>query len=163
MSESHDEQTRSVAFLDVATFEDGQAFRGGILVTDVNTYPLEFRVTTPIRPTALQATLYGGALKEYIYVDLVSIALLRAIRSKPEFVLVTSATFLKARPRVHLPIFQIVKDKESFKLVTHPKYQEELQVSRAFLAQMRHSLLLETFSRVRAALQEAHKQKVGDK
>ena len=163
MNDSKEEVTKTIAFLDIDSFEEESAFRGGILVTDMNTYPLEFRVTTPIRPTPLQATLYGRALKEYIYVELVAMSLLQAIRSKPEFVLVVSKRFLNARPKVHLPIFQIVKSDERFDLVTHPKYQEELRAAQPLLTQLNRSLLLEAFSRVRAALQEAHRQRVGDK
>ena len=76
----------SIAFLDVMTFEEGKAFRGGIFVTDINTYPLEFRVTSPIRPTLLQKMLYGSTLESYIYTELVAVPLLRSIKSDPLFV-----------------------------------------------------------------------------
>jgi hypothetical protein len=41
--------------------------------------------------------------------------------------------------------------------------RDELQAARSTLAKLNQSLLLESFSRIRAALQEAHKQRVGEK
>ena len=35
-----------LVFLDVALFEDGAAIRGGVLVTDIETKPYEFRCTS---------------------------------------------------------------------------------------------------------------------
>ena len=113
----------SIAFLDVMTFEEGKAFRGGIFVTDINTYPLEFRVTSPIRPTLLQKMLYGSTLESYIYTELVAVPLLRSIKSDPLFVLVVSELFLEARAKVHMPIIYIGK-KENIK--THSKYNNML-------------------------------------
>jgi hypothetical protein len=152
----------SIAFLDVMTFENGKAFRGGIFVTDINTYPLEFRVTTPIRPTPLQTVLYGGTLEDYIYIELVALPLLESIKSKPAFVFVSSERFLNARPRTHLPIFHLT-NVDDFKIKTHLKYRDELHAERAIIGKIKQSLLFDAFSRIRAGLQEAHRQRVGDK
>lgn len=157
-----DALSKAIAFLDVAILEEGKAFRGGILVTDINTYPLEFRITTPIRPTPLQTILYGRILKDYIYTELVAIPLLKGIRSKPEFVFVISEQLLNVRSKIHLPIFYIDEKNGEFKIKTHPKYKSELQAARPTLMKLDRSLLLEAFSRVQAALQEAHKQHVGE-
>ncbi len=158
----HDISSKSIAFLDIVAFEEGKAFRGGILITDLNTYPLEFRITSPIRPTTLQMILYGRTLKSYIYTELVTIPLLRAIKSRPEFVFVTSELLLNARPKVHLPIFYIAKKDEGPKIKSHPKYKNELQVAHSVLRDLDYNLLIEVFSRIKAALHEAHRQKIGE-
>ena len=162
MDKSENITTLSIAFLEAASFNDegGKAFRGGILVTDSRTYPLEFRLTTPIRPTPLQVTLYGRTLKEYIYVDLVALTLLQSIKSKPAFVFVASEYFLKARPKVNLPIFWIG---EGGSIKSHPRYKEELRSASEAISKLNGDLLLEAFSRVRAALLEAHRQRIGEK
>lgn len=58
------EQTK-LAFLSRLSFDNDSCIRGGILITDVNTKPLEFRVTAPIKPTSFQKTLYGKIIKDY--------------------------------------------------------------------------------------------------
>jgi len=59
-----------VAFVTLTEVED-DVFRGGILVTDSSGKPVEFRCTSPIRPNAVQRTLYGGTLMPHIAVELV--------------------------------------------------------------------------------------------
>jgi hypothetical protein len=41
----------SLGFLSSFDFENGTTVRGAILVTDDQTKPVEFRVTSPIRPS----------------------------------------------------------------------------------------------------------------
>jgi len=53
----------TIGFLSSAKFENDSVIRGAILVTDVETKPLEFRVTAPVRPTNFQKTLYGDILR----------------------------------------------------------------------------------------------------
>ena len=61
-----DTQEIRLAFIDVMIFSDG-SIRGGILTTDIETKPYEFRVTSPIKPTQTQQILYGASLKDYVY------------------------------------------------------------------------------------------------
>lgn len=53
-----EQSTTKLMFLDVALFEDGAAIRGGVLVTDLDTKPYEFRCTSPVRPTHLQSFIW---------------------------------------------------------------------------------------------------------
>lgn len=161
-NEPHEAIHETIAFLDVASFDDEKAYRGGILVTDLNTYPLEFRVTSPIRPTSLQTMLYGNTLENYIYVELIALPLIRAIKSRPIFVLTRSAHLLEARTKIKLPFLQI-SNSGGFDIKTHPDFGKELQVAKSVLGKMNQNLLMEPFSRVQAALSEAHKQNIGEK
>ena len=68
-----------IAFLETYTSEDSGGIIGAILVTDEETKPLEFRVTSPIKPTGFQKTLYGDVLLEHILVELISVPLLSQI------------------------------------------------------------------------------------
>ncbi len=95
---------RFLAFLDLAAFDEGSSIRGGCLVTDGLTRPLEFRVSGPIRPTSLQRVLYGDLLMEYICTDLIGLPMLQTLELHPELVLVREAEFLKLRPRIEVPV-----------------------------------------------------------
>ena len=60
-----EEELNNLAFVALAEVEEG-VLRGGILVTDAQGKPVEFRCTSPIRPNAVQRTLYGGTLMTHI-------------------------------------------------------------------------------------------------
>ncbi len=155
---------RFLAFLDLATFDEGGSIRGGCLVTDGVTRPLEFRVSGPIRPSSLQRVLYGDLLMEYICTDLIGLPMLQTLELHPEMVLVREAEFLKLRPRIEVPVLWARATPEGqFALQAFPGYEQEAEVGREALPKrLRGKGILEPFARVRSALEEAHGQKVGE-
>ncbi|OGO13770.1 MAG: hypothetical protein A2Y93_12555 [Chloroflexi bacterium RBG_13_68_17] len=155
---------RILAFLDLATFEEGVALRAGCLVTDALTRPLEFRVSGAVRPTSLQKVLYGDTLQEYICNDLLGIPLLQSLEVKPEFVLVREAEFLKLRPRVGMPVLWARATVDGqFVLQAFPGYEKEAEAGRdALPRRLRGRNIMEPFIRIRTALDEAHNLKVGE-
>lgn len=155
---------RLLAFLDLATFEDGAAIRGGCLVTDAITRPLEFRVSGAVRPTNLQKKLYGELLLEYVCTDLLGLPLLQALEARPELVLVREAEFLKLRPRLEIPVLWTRATADGqYVLQAHPGYEKEAELGRdALPKRLRGRFILEPFQRVRNALEEAHTLKVGE-
>jgi len=60
-----DTPLRTLAFLSLVELEK-DVFRGGVLVTDAQGKPIEFRCTSAIQPTAVQKTLYGGTLRAHM-------------------------------------------------------------------------------------------------
>jgi hypothetical protein len=152
------------AFLDIAVFDEGGAIRGGCLVTDANTHPLEFRVSGAIRPTNLQKILYGDSLNEYIRNDLLGLPMIQALDNKPNLVLVREVDFLKLRPRVDVPVIWVtVTDDGKPGLRTLPGYEHEAEASVNVLpTRLRGQSIVEPFSRIRNALEEAHGLKVGE-
>lgn len=157
-------EDRTLAFLDLATFDDGAALRGGCLVTDGLTRPIEFRVSGPIRPTSLQKVLYGETLQEYICTDLVGLPMLQDLEHKPDIVLVRDAEFLKLRPRVEIPVLWVRATVDGqFVLQAFPGYEQEAETGRDTLPRrLRGRNVMEPFQRIYSALEEAHNQKVGD-
>jgi len=154
-----------LAFLDLATFEDGAAIRGGCLVTDAYTRPLEFRVSGAIRPSNLQKVLYGDMLLEYICCDLLGLPLLQALEVKPQIILAREAEFLKLRPRIGVPVLWARATTDGqFVLQALPGYEQEAEEGRdALPRRLRGSRgIMEPFLRVRNALEEAHNLKVAD-
>ena len=155
---------RNRASLDITSFEDGAALRGGCLVTDSLTRPLEFRVSGPIRPTSLQKVLYGDTLHEYICNDLIGVPMLQTLENKPDLVLVREAEFLKLRPRVEIPVLWVRATVDGqFVLQAFPNFEQEAESGRdALPRRLRGRNVMEPFLRIRSALEEAHNLKVGE-
>jgi hypothetical protein len=152
------------AFLDLATFDDGAVIRGGCLVTDGDTHPLEFRVSGAIQPTSMQRILFGDALREYICIDLVGLPMLEALEGKPDLILVRDPEFLKLRPKIETPVLWARSTENSqYMLQAYPGYDQEAEAGRDVLPKrLRGHNIMEPFMRIRAALEEAHKLKVAE-
>lgn len=73
-----------LAFLSRASFDNGLVSHGGILVTDGETKPLEFRCTSPIRPSSLQKVLYGKTLDGHMALELIGLPLIKRLSEKPD-------------------------------------------------------------------------------
>lgn len=86
-----------IAYLSRHEFDDGKAYRGGILVVDAHGRPLEFRCTSPIRPNSVQRTLYGGTLEPYMLVELMGKPLLSNLRECFNILVVDEPSFLNLR------------------------------------------------------------------
>lgn len=159
------DEAKVIAFLDLTEFEEGEANRGGCLVTDGLTRPLEFRVSGSIRPTNLQKVLYGDTLREYICTDLIGIPILQTLENTPELVLVRDAEFLKLRPRVDMPVLWVRGTVDGqFVLQAFPGHEQEAETGRDVLPKrLRGRSIMEPFMRIRTALEEAHSLSVGDK
>jgi hypothetical protein len=173
----------SVAFLSSCSFEKDAAIRGGILITDEQTKPLEFRVTAPVRPTNFQRTLYGDILMEHILVELVTVPLLSALSQKPDVIVVRDPLFLGANERQSIPLVRVFKDGEirfagsnkaeqlssntgkyePILIETSKSLDSRLPEFRGRLADVfAQRSLLEPFDRILTALQQVHSQKTGE-
>jgi len=173
----------TIAFLSSVRFENDAVIRGAALITDVQTKPLEFRVTAPVHPTNFQKTLYGDILTEHILVELITIPLLKALSQKPDIVVVRDPLFLGANERQDVPIVRVFKDGEA-RFTGNNKVEQLTSIGgkyepilfetskslEAKLPELRKQLsevfsrrsLLEPFDRIETALQQVHTQKVGE-
>jgi hypothetical protein len=159
-----------LAFIDVAVFSDG-SIRGGILTTDLETRPYEFRVTSPIKPTQVQQILYGASLKDYVYGELICAPLVKATKEKLSLVLTKEPYIVAMRPLVSVPVILVHHDGKSIgenlrpvSLSTHKSFQSELSFAQTVLAPVMQSHdLIEPFERLKLALNEVHRTGVGEK
>jgi hypothetical protein len=159
-----------LAFMDVILFADG-AIRGGILTTDIETRPYEFRITSPIRPTQLQQMLYGTSLKDYVYGELICAPLIKATKEKISFVLTKERYILEVRPLVALPIVLVSYDDKAadnglkpISFQVHKDYPTEFSHAQTVITPITQKLdLMEPFERLRLALNEVHRLGVGEK
>ena len=71
-----------VAFLGFWPPTGADGLSGAAMVTNERGYPLEFRVTTPVRPSAMQKALYGTSLDSYLIVELVGRRLVSEIQRR---------------------------------------------------------------------------------
>ena len=165
-------ETREIrlAFMDVILFSDG-AIRGGILTTDMDTRPYEFRITSAIKPTQLQQMLYGTSLKDYVYGELICAPLIKATKEKISFVLTKERYIMEVRPLVAIPIvFMSYNDKaagdgvKTINFQMHKDYSTELSQAKVVLTPITQKLdLMEPFERLKLALNEVHRLGVGEK
>jgi hypothetical protein len=84
-----------LGFLVVEPTAKGDGFVSAIMVTDGRGYPLEFKATTPVRPSLVQKTLYGATLDKYVGVELCGKSLVRQLARKPEAILVPKRDLLE--------------------------------------------------------------------
>jgi hypothetical protein len=161
-------------------------YRGGILITDDQGKPLEFRCTSPIQPTAVQKTLYGGTLQAHMAIELSAKPLLKAAMEKPDTILVAQEEFSELRKSEDTPMLIVSKqgatlaqnetDKpatsellasqsgkfEPIVVVSHWAYPGDLETTRLNLAGLFSKFdLTEPFERIRNALRLVHEKEKG--
>ena len=164
-----DLQEVRLAFIEVAIFSDG-SIRGGILTTDIETRPFEFRVTSPIKPTQVQQILYGASLKDYVYGELICAPLVKATKEKLSMVLTKDNYLIAIRPLVPTPVIFIhssgTQASDGIKPVTFSSprnFQNELAFAQTILTPvMQKHDLLEPFERLRLAIHEIHRIGLGE-
>lgn len=109
MEESNQNKNHEVrlAFIGYMEFENGSAYRGAILITDNWGKPLEFRCTAPVKPNAVQRTLYGQTLLPHILVELIGHPLLQAIQERPEVIVIQNSLFFDLRHKTEIPLMRL--------------------------------------------------------
>ncbi len=171
------EQRRSlIGFLSIEPSSDDSGLIGAILVTDDKGYPLEFRCTTPVRPTAIQKTLYGALLKPYVSVELCGKLLLTEVQRKPALVVTPSQDLLSLSSE-SIPIVTVLRagevieteslakhlDRERLEsssgrfqpvvIMSRQDQQQDMTEVKRALSELFHSFdLLEPFDRIKMAL-----------
>lgn len=172
MTDKGSESDTHLGFVDVLVYEDG-AIRGGILVTDMETRPYEFLVTTPVKPSQIQRVLYGSTLSEHLFGELIGLPLVQKAQETLSLVIVRNPNLMIMRPRTAVPVIlvgqedaraaegQVNQAPVVFK--AHPNYVADINIANTTLTDLAQRRdLLEPFARLKAALIEVHKQKMGD-
>ena len=158
-----------LAFIDVAVFSDG-SIRGGILTTDIETRPFEFRATSPIKPTQVQQILYGASLKDYVYGELICVPLIKATKEKLSVVMTKENFLISVRPLVSVPVILVRPNSaptndgiKSVNFSAHRNFQNELSFAQTILTPiMQKHDLFEPFERLKLALNEVHRVGLGE-
>ena len=101
-----DPESYKVAFAHVEEV-DKEVYIGAIFVCDGLLRPLEFRVTSTIRPNNIQNLLYGKELFPFICQELVLINCLEKLKEQPAVVLCSSEDFLGARKKINYSLMAV--------------------------------------------------------
>ena len=113
--------TGHLAYLAREEFEEGRAYRAGLLIIDQRGTPREFRCTSPIRPNAVQRITYGDSLEPYMLVELMGLPLLHAARETFDVVFVNEPTFLNMREHVDSRVVYLRRQGEQFTSADTPE------------------------------------------
>jgi hypothetical protein len=95
MPDENSENSFLLGLLVVEPTAKGDGFIAAVMVTDGRGYPLEFKATTPVRPSLVQRTLYGATLEKYVGVELCGKSLVRQLARKPEVIIVPDRSLLE--------------------------------------------------------------------
>lgn len=159
-----------LGFLAVEQFlETGEVeIRGGILTTDFETRPIEFHITSSVKPSRTQRVLYGKTLNDYIYAELIGAPLVKGVKDSLDVVLVANEHLLQVRRFITIPLLHIsadgpTNDHGPRNIVF--REAEEFGADRGFVESILNTIaqkrdLIEPFERLKIALHETHKQKI---
>src|SRR6185437_5771603 len=104
------------AFLGYMELDSGASYRGAILITDDWGKPLEFRCTAPVKPNAVQRTLYGQTLLPHVLVELIGAPLLSAVQEHPEVIIIQESLFFDLRHKTDTPVVRLRRQGADVKL-----------------------------------------------
>ena len=138
---------------------------GGYLLLNAAGRPLEFHCTAPVQASRTQEILYGPTLKPYLYGEQIGQTLLGKSKLAPIVVCTDREAVLAVRELIELPVLWVVESQseQSFSLamnqvLTASQFPADEQVIRQnWPAQADHLDLLEPFTRIREALDEAQR------
>ena len=117
--------TLLIGFVVVVEREDGSC-EGSYLCTDLSGAPVEYRYTSPIKPTRAQKLLYGAALKRELFGRCIAGVLLKNVEHKPAAVLTDRELIFRGSDGYDFPVFQVTfgapgyGDSETTRLVETP-------------------------------------------
>lgn len=163
-------QVPSLGFLTVCEVAD-QGWYGGYLIVNVNGRPLEFHCTAPIKPNRAQEILYGATLRPYLFGEQIGQTLVRKGRLLPMFLCTDAEPMLAVRDFIDPPVLLVVGDDgpkpssavTKFKLgdfaagVSTSWAVDRDAIQRCWDSLTTNLDLVEPFSRIRGALDEARK------
>jgi hypothetical protein len=138
---------------------------GGYLLLNAAGRPLEFHCTAPVKANRTQEILYGPTLKPYLYGEQIGQTLLAKSKLRPLVVCTDSEPVLAVREFTEFPVVFVlrVQGPTSFSLATNdvvaaPRFAvDERAIRDNWPAQAEHLDLLEPFTRIREALDEAQR------
>lgn len=161
--------TPVIAFIEVCTV-DRDGYRGAALVVDPSGDPVEFRCTSPVRPTKLQKLLWGKRLTQHLLVHVLGRPLVDALSTLPALLVVRQRLLLGLRPVAGLPTVQLLAtaedagcrslgaDPPAF-LRAYGDRADDLDLAARHLAPVGRGLpATEPFTRVLQAVAELHRE-----
>jgi len=161
----------TLGFLTV--LQEHSGWLGGCLATNGWGRPLEFRLTTAVQPSRVQAALYGPTLHEYLFADLIGRTLVEKTTTKLDLIITDNPGALSLRSRVEMPVAALRPQfvPPGAEALDHPRATSGLLLPALFATDRDAVLgildrvdpaveLTEPFARIREAIAEARKMGV---
>ncbi len=159
----------NLGFLTVV--QEGGAYLGGYLVTNIWGRPLEFRLSSAVQPNKVQQILYAGTLVPYICGELIGKTLVEKASVAAQYVLTCCEEALDLRLKIDCPVAWLAPADDpraalqlpngTGGLVCHSSQPGDVAALQELLQQIEGNLdLREPFSRIREAITEARKMGV---
>ncbi|MBM4001953.1 MAG: hypothetical protein FJ295_01505 [Planctomycetes bacterium] len=170
MANARSEPATALGFLSVVEHAEHGLF-GGYLILNANGRPLEFHCTAPVKANRAQEILYGPTLKPFLYGEQIGQTLIRKAQTEPLLICTDHDALLSLRefcsiPVVivagqtpfhpALPILQFKLGTQSVAVLSTFGNDQDL-VQRRWQAHELKLELLEPFSRIREAIEEAQR------
>ncbi len=162
----------AIGFLTVTEHAEHGLF-GGYLILNVSGRPLEFHCTAPLKPSRAQEILYGPTLRPFLFGEQIGQTLLAKSRVMPFLVCTDAEAMLAAREFSDVPLVLVHAAEDELQSSGH--YAPFALGRRKVVAASTHPAdqgivlekwssihadaldLLEPFTRIREALEEAQK------
>jgi hypothetical protein len=112
--------TYPVAFIQITFDATTGNTVGGMLVTDNTGIPLEFLITSAVRPTRAQHILYGKRLKSFVAINLCATQLVNDIKTTPKVVFVHDDFMLGLSAHTSLPVLMLQQTEQLGTLAPRP-------------------------------------------
>jgi hypothetical protein len=168
-----------LAYVERVDFEDGAAIRCGALVINAAGVPLEFRATSPVRPTKIQRLTYGKSLDSHVLVEILGRPLLNELRESYSILIVGDPLLLNLRSHINAPCVHLRRQgdislsatatklldskEDKFLPIVYETFSSQsgdLEAVKPILESASQTIdPMEPFERVRLALQEVHQAK----
>lgn len=115
----------TLGFLTV--LNEASGYTGGYLVANGWGRPLEFRLSTPIRPNRVQQILYGSTLDEYLHVDLIGRTLIEKTGIVPDLIVTDTLACLPLQTIIHRPVVALGQS-PNHRQIEHPRSSTPLLI-----------------------------------
>lgn len=119
--------SKSIGFLTLHETE-GTGYIASFLITDFKGIPIEFRCTHPLKPDAVQRSLYGEGLLSYIGVEACGKPLIKAMRNKPKLLFVDKPFLLKLDEQAPYPTIFVKEAKGEEDSTTSESFGSEYHI-----------------------------------
>lgn len=170
-----------LGFLTMLTGDGGTL--GGYLVTNLWGRPLEFRLSSPVRPNKVQQILYGPTLGIYINAELIGKTLVEKTATPARIIMTDQRDVLELRRLVDVPVFWVAPSDNNEAaamaavglavrdagpghgaILTHPDFADDVAIGQDLFHRVGAGLdVNEPFLRVREAVVEARKMGVSQR
>lgn len=105
-----------IGFYSLLPTPDNKGYLGALLVTDTSGTPAEFRVTYPVKPNAIQSTIYGASLVPYVGVELCGKPLIASLKSSLAILLLCQRYLLPLAKDAAWPVVCVSRPGESLQV-----------------------------------------------